>query len=82
MGEYAEYELARLARSGYVPKVGPVPYWPKVACPICKKECGGRGNMQNDGVHQHMRDAHNMKKKYKREALLEQSSRGIDYGKP
>ena len=70
MGEYAEYELARLARSGYVPVLGPVPHWPKVACPVCGKECGGRGDAQNDGVHAHMRYAHGMKRKWKRSALL------------
>lgn len=71
MGEFAERQLAfdmrRMPRNFSMP---PVPHWPKVACPICGKKCGGRGDRQNDGVHMHMKFVHGIKQKWKREKLL------------
>ncbi len=74
MGEYAEYEWRRSLRGG-IPnsafRLPPVPHWPKVACPVCGKMCGGRGDTQTQGVHQHMKFKHGIKQKWKREQMLE-----------
>ena len=71
MGDYAEAQMRHEFRRGMkhlnLPRV---PSWPKVACPICGKECGGRGDTQNEGVHQHMKFKHGIKAKWKREAMI------------
>ena len=72
MGEYAEYQLAwdmrHMPRNFSTP---PVPYWDKVACPVCGKLCGGRGDHMLDGVHMHMKFKHGLRRKKDRDALLE-----------
>lgn len=71
MGEYAEYQLAfdmrRMPRNFYR---RPVPHWPKVACPVCGKMCGGRGDTKDEGVHMHMKVKHRIKQKWRREEML------------
>ena len=70
MGEHAEYQLAYEMARGFRFKPAPVPHWPKVECPACGKLCGGRGDHQDDGVHQHMKFKHGIKKKWKRVEML------------
>jgi len=71
MGEYAEYQLAQDMRRGFNFCPAPVPHWPKVACPVCDKLCGGRGDRRDDGVHAHMKFKHGIKQKWKRVEMLD-----------
>lgn len=75
MGEYAEYQLQYDMRRGVRGSFfSPVPKWPKVECPICGKMCGGRGDRKTDGVHQHLKFKHGVKRKWERENLLSQTT--------
>ena len=70
--DYPQYCSSECAadRGVYEAYFAPIPHFDKVACPICDKLCGGRGLTKNEGVHQHMRDAHGKKKKQERDRLL------------
>ena len=73
MGEYAMIEALRTYGFGN-PSLT-IYENEKVECPICGKLCGGKSGFggergKYEGVHQHMKQAHGVKQKWKREYLL------------
>lgn len=64
-------EEMALRMYGYGRPVLAIVLYEKVPCPICGKLCGGKSDRgQFDGVHQHLKFKHGVKKKHEREALL------------
>ena len=70
MGEYADYELARLSRSGYGGKFTPVERFAPLQCPFCGGVYGGAGLRIGDGLKQHMQSKHGMLSRDERELGL------------
>lgn len=70
-----EGELYALRTYGYgKPKLEIYSFDP-VSCPICGKSCGGKSGFSGEqgrleGVHQHMKVVHGVKKKWQRLELL------------
>jgi hypothetical protein len=76
MGEFADVSLSGERKSFRgAPIVAKVPTWPMVDCPVCGKSCGGRGDYATQGVHDHMKYKHGIKRRTSRTELLE--ARGV-----